>query len=245
VTGRTGDMDLATTVLLPVMRGAAATAKTLAALDVLSEGRLIAALGPGSSERDYAAVNIPFDERWKRFDVSVAEVRALLEGTADLKLEPPPRRPGGIPLWIGSWGSKAGLRRVARDADGWLASAYNTTPELFGEARQRLAGELEARGRDHERFPNALSTMWTWVAEDPAEAERVLNERLAPMLNRDPGDLRDRLCIGTPEHCAAVLSAYGQAGCRRVYVWPLGEEPRQIELLATRVLPCIVSGRPG
>jgi len=37
-------------------------------------------------------------------------------------------RAGPVPLWIGSWGSAAGLRRVARLGDGWLASAYNTTP---------------------------------------------------------------------------------------------------------------------
>src|SRR5947208_6358786 len=59
---RTGDMTLATTVSLAVLRGPVPLAKTLAALDVLSEGRLIAALGPGSSKRDYDALGIPFDE---------------------------------------------------------------------------------------------------------------------------------------------------------------------------------------
>ena len=36
----------------------------LAALDVLSDGRLIAGIGPGSSARDYTAVGLRFDERW-------------------------------------------------------------------------------------------------------------------------------------------------------------------------------------
>ena len=36
------------------------------------------------------------------------------------KLTPSPRQE--VPLWIGSWGSEAGLRRVARLADGWLSS---------------------------------------------------------------------------------------------------------------------------
>ena len=44
---RSGEMTLATTVSLAVLRGPVALAKTLAALDILSEGRLIAALGPG------------------------------------------------------------------------------------------------------------------------------------------------------------------------------------------------------
>jgi hypothetical protein len=45
--------------------------------------------------------------------------------------------------------------------------------------------------------------------------------------------------IGTPEHCAGLLSRYAKAGCRRVHLWPLGDEPRQLELAATQVLPAV------
>ena len=47
---RSGEMTVATTVSLAVLRGPVPLAKMLAALDVLSEGRLIAGLGPGSSK---------------------------------------------------------------------------------------------------------------------------------------------------------------------------------------------------
>jgi alkanesulfonate monooxygenase SsuD/methylene tetrahydromethanopterin reductase-like flavin-dependent oxidoreductase (luciferase family) len=246
---RTGEMTLATTVSLAVLRGPIPLAKTLAAIDVLCEGRLIAALGPGSSQRDYDALGIRFDERWKRFDEAITTLRALLEGKPrpggasyyrvppDVELAPAPREGRGIPLWIGSWGSNAGLRRVGRAGDGWLASAYNTTPDRFADARDRLARELEAHGRDAEGFPNALATMWTWVARDRADGDRVLRDVLAPLLNRDPDELRGQLCIGPAEHCAAVLSDYAAAGCQRVYLWPLGEERRQIELVASEVAP--------
>jgi alkanesulfonate monooxygenase SsuD/methylene tetrahydromethanopterin reductase-like flavin-dependent oxidoreductase (luciferase family) len=156
----------------------------------------------------------------------------------DLELAPPPRRE--IPLWIGSWGSEAGLRRVARLGDGWLASAYNTTPESFAAARDRLAAELERRGRDAKDFPNGLATMWTWVTEDSADADRVLNGVLAPLLCRDPDELRGQVCIGSAEHCAALLSSYAEAGCERVYLWPLGSERQQVELVASEVAPRIV-----
>jgi alkanesulfonate monooxygenase SsuD/methylene tetrahydromethanopterin reductase-like flavin-dependent oxidoreductase (luciferase family) len=43
------DMTLATTVCLPVIRGPVQSAKTLAAIDRLSDGRLVAGVGPGSS----------------------------------------------------------------------------------------------------------------------------------------------------------------------------------------------------
>src|SRR6188472_1753045 len=155
VIDRTGEMTLATTVALAVLRGPVPLAKTLAALDVLSGGRLIAAVGPGSSERDYDALCIDFDERWKRLDEAIVSLRALLgpdptpEGMryyrmpADLELTPVPSQEGGVPIWVGSWGSAAGLRRVARLGDGWLASAYNTTPDGFRAAKQSLSEQLD------------------------------------------------------------------------------------------------------
>jgi alkanesulfonate monooxygenase SsuD/methylene tetrahydromethanopterin reductase-like flavin-dependent oxidoreductase (luciferase family) len=233
-----GSMELVTTVALVSLRGPVQLAKTLAALDVLSGGRVIAGVGPGSSERDYDLVGARFEERWKQFEEAAASLRALLHG--DL-LAPAPRREGGIPLWIGSWGSRAGLRRVARLGDGWLASAYNTTPEGFAAAKRSLSDELRARGRDPEGFPNALATMWTWITEDNRDADRVLRDVLAPMLRRDPDELRDQLCIGPAERCAELLSRYADAGCNRVHLWPLGDEPRQVELAATKVLPAVRS----
>ena len=247
---RSGSMELATTVALVALRGPVPLAKTLAALDLLSDGRVVAGVGPGSSERDYDAIGVPYEERWERFDEATAILRSLLRGEPPpetrrhyplpgSQLAPAPRRPGGIPLWIGSWGSKAGLRRVARLGDGWLASAYNTTPDGFKAAKESLSEQLHAHGRDPDRFPNALATMWTWISEDARDADRVLREVLAPMLKRDPDALRDQLCIGPAEQCAELLSRYAQAGCERVYLWPLGDEPRQIELAATAVLPAV------
>ena len=244
VVGRSGELALATTIALPVMRGPVPLAKALTALDVLSEGRLTAGVGPGSSEHDYRVLGIPFEERWKRFDEAVAVLRALLRGEPlpgqpryypippDIALAPGPHRPDGIPLWIGSWGSKAGLARVASSGDGWLASAYNTTPERFAAARAALEQALRDRGREADGFPNALATMWTWVSKDRAEGDRVLTDVLAPLLRRDPDQLRPQVCVGPAEHCAELLARYAEAGCRRVYLWPLGAEPRQLERVA-------------
>jgi alkanesulfonate monooxygenase SsuD/methylene tetrahydromethanopterin reductase-like flavin-dependent oxidoreductase (luciferase family) len=250
VVERSGDMDLATTLSLAVLRGPVPLAKALAALDILSDGRLIAGLGPGSSQRDYEALGVPFDDRWKRFDEAIVMLRAQLRGEAhaaagryfaapDTVLSPAPRQAGGVPLWIGSWGSEAGLRRVARVGDGWLASAYNTTPERFSTARGFLNRELVARGRQADDFPNALVTMWTWVTKRRQEAERILTDVLAPLLRRDPSELRGQVCVGSADMCAELLSRYVEAGCRRVHFWPLGDEGRQIELIAAEVAPRI------
>jgi alkanesulfonate monooxygenase SsuD/methylene tetrahydromethanopterin reductase-like flavin-dependent oxidoreductase (luciferase family) len=215
------DMTIATTVALPVIRGPIATAKTLAALDRLSGGRLVAGVGPGSSPRDYDAVGVPFEQRWKRFDDAVVTMRAVLDEEV---------APGRPPIWIASWGSAAGLRRVGALGDGWLASGYNTTPAAFGEARAALRDGL----------PNAIATMWLYVTDDRREAERVLGDVLAPVLNRPVEALHDlALPIGSAEQCAERIAAYAQAGAERVLVWPLADELRQLEAFRERVVPLV------
>jgi alkanesulfonate monooxygenase SsuD/methylene tetrahydromethanopterin reductase-like flavin-dependent oxidoreductase (luciferase family) len=182
---RSGEMTLATTISLAALRGPVPLAKALAALDLLSGGRLVAGVGAGSSERDYDAVGVSFEDRWQRFDEAAMILRALLRderppdhtrhfALPDTPLAPGPVRAAGVPLWIGSWGSRAGLRRVARLGDGWLASAYNTSPERFAAARELLAVELADRGKSAARFPNALVTMWTWITASRGERDRVL-----------------------------------------------------------------------
>ena len=49
VLAATGQMNLMTTVALPVVRGPVALAKSMAAIDILSGGRLVVGVGPGSS----------------------------------------------------------------------------------------------------------------------------------------------------------------------------------------------------
>jgi len=69
----------------------------------------------------------------------------------------------------------------------------------------------------------------------------MLDDVLAPLLRRNPEDLRDQLCVGSADHCAGLLSRYARAGCQWVQLWPLGDEPRQIELFAANVMPRIES----
>jgi alkanesulfonate monooxygenase SsuD/methylene tetrahydromethanopterin reductase-like flavin-dependent oxidoreductase (luciferase family) len=115
VIDRSGEMSLATTISLVGLRGPVPLAKTLAALDLLSGGRLAAGVGPGSSKRDYDALGVSFDDRWQRFDEAVTILRALLRGERlpdrtrhfalpDAPLAPAPGRASGLPL-----GSELGL----------------------------------------------------------------------------------------------------------------------------------------
>jgi alkanesulfonate monooxygenase SsuD/methylene tetrahydromethanopterin reductase-like flavin-dependent oxidoreductase (luciferase family) len=62
-------------------------------------------------------------------------------------------------------------------------------------------------------------------------------EALASRLQREPDELRGQVCVGSADHCTELLSRYRDAGCERVYFWPLGDEPRQIELIAAAARP--------
>ena len=248
VTACSGTMTLATTVALSVVRGPVPLAKTLGAIDRLAGGRLRVAVGPGSSADDYAAVDIPFAERWPRFDESVLALRALWDtneapftgrfySTEGLSLRPAPVAPP--PIWVASWGSDAGLRRVARLGDGWLASAYNTTPAVFSQAHADLNRLLVAAGREPDAFPNALATMWCYITDDHDDAERVLHERVIPTVHRPEEMLRERLPIGPPELFAAKLSEFAAAGVDEVFIWPVADEVAQLHRFWNDVRPLV------
>jgi alkanesulfonate monooxygenase SsuD/methylene tetrahydromethanopterin reductase-like flavin-dependent oxidoreductase (luciferase family) len=244
-----GEMKVCTTIALPTVRGPMPLAKTLTSLDALADGRLVAGLGPGSSSRDYESVGVPFDERWPRFEEATRMLRRIFAGEEPVdgayysasevsaEMQPRPERP--VPIWIGSWGSEAGLRRVARLADGWLASGYNTTPQEFGLARSKLELELQRQGKSPADFSNGLATMWLWITEERSEAESILADLLGPAVKREPDYLRPRVCVGSAEHCADLLRRYSQAGLETVFLWPLGDEARQLELVAEKVMPAL------
>jgi alkanesulfonate monooxygenase SsuD/methylene tetrahydromethanopterin reductase-like flavin-dependent oxidoreductase (luciferase family) len=252
VIGHSGTMTLTTTVSLPVIPGPVPLAKTLAAIDRLSEGRLVVGVGPGSSQEDFDSVGIDFAERWARLDESIGALRALWRAgatpfvgrfysTAGISLEPHPVRTEGPAIWLGSWGAETGLRRTARLADGWLASAYNTTPILFASAWTQLQDLLPGHGKDPGSFPNALSTMWFYITDSHAEADRVMRERVVPTIHRPEELLRDRLPVGPPELFAEKLSAFARVGVQRVFVWPVADDVHQLELFWETVRPRIAA----
>jgi alkanesulfonate monooxygenase SsuD/methylene tetrahydromethanopterin reductase-like flavin-dependent oxidoreductase (luciferase family) len=225
-----GSATLVTTAANPVVRGPAVLAKTLASLDVLSGGRVVAGLAPGSSPADYASVGVPFEQRWERFDEAVRATRAVLRGdtfagtfyAVDGPQTPLPAQAGGPPVWVGSWGSDAGMRRVARLGDGWLASAYNISAVDFGRCWQKLQPRLVAVGRDPTTFATALGTMWFYL--DDRDADGVLVDRLVPVMHRPVEQLRERLAFGPGEVVLERVAAFRDAGARWMFVWPVGGE---------------------
>jgi alkanesulfonate monooxygenase SsuD/methylene tetrahydromethanopterin reductase-like flavin-dependent oxidoreductase (luciferase family) len=250
VISSTREMALMTTISLPVVRGPVQLAKALTTMATLSQGRVIAGVGPGSHRGDYAAAGIEFDERWPRFDEAIRALRHLLGAASEpysghfyrtdgLDLEPKPKSDQRVPIWIGSWGSDIGLKRIARYADGWLASAYNTDPVKFADCRARLDEYLTASGRSAGSFPNAIATMFFHLTESRAEAERVVRI-VAAFLNRSEELIRDRLLIGSWENSAAKIIAFRDAGAQALLVWPVEDDLKQLEKFRSRFMTAAV-----
>lgn len=247
VASRTRGMDLMTSVALPTLRGPLPVACAVSAIDAMSDGRVVLGVAPGSSRADYEALDVPFEQRGARLEEAAAALRALLKGepapqpprwypVPSTWTPPPSDRARGVEVWIGSWGSASGLGRAARLGDGWLASAYNGDPERFAQALRVLGPSRAPAGAASQVFPNALVTMWTWVTDRSSETEQKLSD-VARLVGRDPQTLAGKLCIGSAQRCAELLSRYAEAGCQQVQFWPLGDERRQIELIAGQVLP--------
>ena len=217
-------MTLATTVLPPPSSaGRWQSAKLLAAIHELSGGRLVAGLGPGSSARDYEA-----GRRAVRGALAALRRR---DRSAAVALG---RRPAGrdaAALWIASWGSPAGLRRVARLGDGWLASGYNTTPERVRRVpRQRSPARSGAGGRG--AFPNAIATMWLYVTEGPRGGRAGCSPACSPRCSAASVEAAAR--AGPADRAAEQtarrrISAFQDGGSRADLVWPLADELEQLE----------------
>lgn len=150
---------LGTSVLVVPMRHPVYTAKVLATLDFLSNGRVILGGGVGWWKQEFEVLNVPFEERGKRMDECLQLMQAFWRDewvdfrgefyeAVDWTSNPKPVN-GHIPTWLGGE-SKQQLRRIGKYADGWLATA-RSLPTLAADFE--LAQETAAAaGRD----PNAL-----------------------------------------------------------------------------------------
>jgi probable F420-dependent oxidoreductase len=182
--GVTERVAIGTSVLVLPMREPVSTAKAIATLDVLSEGRMILGVGAGWWKEEFRAVDARFDARGRRLDEQIAILQALWrDGIAEHHGEfydfdpiaslPRPVQRGGPPIWIGG-DSRLGRERAAKLGDSWHAVGSYGARLRDGHAEvRRLAAEC---GRDRDV---ALTTSCVLPA-DAGHAVRRLS-RLAAL----------------------------------------------------------------
>src|SRR5919206_4945133 len=178
----TNKIKVGTSILNIVVRNPVVCAKALTGIDILSSGRLFAGVGPGSYKGDYDVCGIGFEDRWKRFDEALQILNLLWEQENEndeldynghcykfkkVVVAPRPFQKPHPPILIGSWGSSdASLRRVAKYGDGWMASAYNITPDKFKEKWNLLLSYRKRLGKDTKSFGNCIMSMFGYIDND-------------------------------------------------------------------------------
>jgi alkanesulfonate monooxygenase SsuD/methylene tetrahydromethanopterin reductase-like flavin-dependent oxidoreductase (luciferase family) len=195
-------------------------ARAAAAVDELSAGRLVVALGAGWNEAEFRAFGIPFDRRVARFEEAFEIVRRLLAGervTFDgrfhrvedaLLLPPSARRP---PLMVGSIGPRV-LAATLPHVDAWNCwwEQYGNSPEGFAALNARIDAAAGERAAAIERSACVL------VAVDPGSTERPRTETAPPVeLERLAEHLRELADAGADE-AILVLSPITERSVREV-----------------------------
>jgi alkanesulfonate monooxygenase SsuD/methylene tetrahydromethanopterin reductase-like flavin-dependent oxidoreductase (luciferase family) len=140
-------LEFGTSILQVPLRHPVELAQRLMTLHAVTNGRFVAGLGAGSTQRDFDAVGVDFESRFRLLNEGVPLIKALLKGEAvgGADLKPWQSAGAGPPIVIGSWESGLWVKRAARDYDGWMASAHSSLNGLAeGIKRFRDAGGTRA-----------------------------------------------------------------------------------------------------
>jgi alkanesulfonate monooxygenase SsuD/methylene tetrahydromethanopterin reductase-like flavin-dependent oxidoreductase (luciferase family) len=210
---------------------------------------LFAGVGPGSHIGDYDACGIDFNERWPRFSEALEILVKLLNSSnnysgepldyngkyytlKDMLLTPKPVQKPHPPIYVGSWGSDAGLKRLAKYSNGWMASAYNITPAKFKEKWNFLLAYRKSLGKEEEEepFDNSVMSMFGYIHDDKDKIRKVVKEILSPALRRPAEDLEQMLLFGSLDECLQKIKDFVNAGVNRIHFWPVLDYKDQIRI---------------
>ena len=192
---------LGTSVIVVPMRNAVTLAKDLATLDSLSGGRVIAGVGIGWNETEFANVGAAdrFHVRGAYLDETVSLWRHLWSGSSepfhgrfhtidDFVFGPLPVQ-APLPIVMGGRAARA-LERAGRSADGYQSSS--TSPAAYAERVAVIAAAAEAAGRPTPPLAARAQVRFG----DHAEGSYAMH--------------------GTPEEIAAEVRAYAALGVEHI-----------------------------
>ena len=199
--GVTERVKLGTSVLVLPFRNPIVTAKQLASIDMLSNGRLTPAVGSGWQEKEFEVVAASHKDRGRVTDEWIQIFRTCwddefpsFEGKF-YRFDPIhfyPKPAHRIDIWMGG-GSQGGWRRLARYGDGYHATALSV--EGSRQAVETIKRMTEEEGRDWTAFRfTSLCDMRVLDTPDPPE----------------PGGRRT--LVGTPQEIAEYAKALEEVG---------------------------------
>src|SRR6202795_1468592 len=159
VAAKTSKLRLVTSVMVVPHRPAVLTAKILATIDVLSEGRLVLGIGAGWCREEFEAIGTdPFAERGAVTDEYLLACRELWTNEnpffsgkyvnfSNIFFQPRPVQKR-VPIGVGAESGPA-LRRTAKLGDGWYP--IGTHPAFRLDTLERFEGGIERVHRSCRR----------------------------------------------------------------------------------------------
>ena len=170
--GLTENPHLLTSVTVIPHRGAVETAKMVATLDVLSNGRMTLGIGAGWMREEFEALGAPpfeqrgqvTDEYLQAFKILWTEQDPAFAGEfvrfQNISFLPKPLQQPHPPIWVGGESGPA-LRRTVRYGDAWYPIGNN--PHYPLDSIDRLAGgirRLNQIATDQGRDPASISLVY-------------------------------------------------------------------------------------
>ncbi len=230
---RATGLTVGTLVLCSQLRPARLAAAQLATVARLAPGGLVAGVGAGWYEPEYAAAGIPFGPPRQRLGELADAADALRERLG----------PEGVPVWVGGKGDRL-LDVVARHADGWN-TVWAWTEPAYRERLAVLDAACERAGRDPASVTRSLG-LYALVGDGAADLARRF-ERLRAIT--PPGVLdgvtldgwRSGRLVGTVEEVRAQAEAWADLGVALLIVG-LGAvpftmtDPDDLDLVASALL---------
>jgi probable F420-dependent oxidoreductase len=239
VAGVTERVGLGTSVLVLPYRNPVTLAAELAALDVLSEGRLICGIGTGWMREEFEAIGIDPKQRGARTDEHIRVLKTLwsqdpasfdgrFTSFDDIVLATTPYREKGPPIWVGG-NNEPGMRRALCLGDGWHGM------EIYPEEMPRINQDLARIGDE--------------VGRDPSEIDVSVVRGLIPPGQDDDSFIPERRMLGgSADAIVDELGSYAEAGVELVLIQvsllaPL--MPDALEWVAAEVLPQLPDRAPA
>jgi probable F420-dependent oxidoreductase len=240
VAGRTSRLKFGPSVMVVPGRNPILLAKQLATLDVISNGRFVAAFGLGVDAPGEAQVfGVDRSEAAARTEEAVRLIKMLWTqervtfagrffDVSDLAIGPRPLQQPHPDVWFGGV-SKPALRRVATLGEGWLPS-FVTVGEYAEKAEtiRKLAAEA-GREIDEEHFGALIPYLPHGIGNE--------EQLLAFVAARRPGvEPREMVVLGGRDELRSRLNAFIEKGCSKFVLTPmLPPEDWAAELASLRV----------
>jgi alkanesulfonate monooxygenase SsuD/methylene tetrahydromethanopterin reductase-like flavin-dependent oxidoreductase (luciferase family) len=247
------ELTLGTGSIIP-FRHPLVVSQLFGSLAALCGDRIIAGIGVGTPQKSFAAVGMPYGDRWQACRELAHILRLSWSGDHvsyhgnlyefdDVTIDPRPR--ADTPIWYAGSSYKA-IKRVAEYSDGWLPGRCPFPTLDRGLELLRTAGEEQGR-----TFGVGIIPVVSIASSREEALEKIDVDALLAAMARRPGfvgsidtvgDLRGALIAGSPEDCAAEVQEFVNRGIDHLVLdlrLRVEEYEQALEQFAQEVLPLV------